>query len=79
MPMIVISDRTMCCTECGGFQFLAEVHEHGCPGRWLLQHPDGPMYKHFDKAEHTSSPCPNIGKWFTFPDQEPTLAIEVER
>lgn len=65
--MIVITADSMCCTDCGGFHFLA--HDG------VVTHPDGEMYTKF--IDQRAEPCPNIGKSFTFPLQPPTEAIEV--
>lgn len=76
MAMVVISGRVMCCTDCGGFQFLAEMQENG---RYVVTHPQGEMYMGFDPKLKEHFPCPNIGKRFAFPEQGPVLGIEVTR
>jgi hypothetical protein len=73
MAMVVVSDWTMCCMDCGGFHFLADDNR-------IVTHSDGAMYtKVTGKYPNIKiEPCPNIGKRFRFPEQGPTLAIEVE-
>lgn len=67
MSMVVIASHTVCCTDCGGFHFLANDK--------TVTHPDGEMYQWFDGKEH--HPCPNIGKKFKI-TKPPTLCEEVE-
>lgn len=75
MSMVVISDWTMCCMDCGGFNFLAQEEN----GRRIVTHSDGPMYfKSSGRYPNVKiEPCPNIGKRFAFPKQPPTLGEEV--
>ena len=72
--MIVVSDWTMCCMNCGGFHFLAKEEN----GRRVVTHDDTDMYMVFDPATRNHHPCPNRGKRFAFPDTPPTKAIELE-
>jgi hypothetical protein len=73
MPMIVISDSVMCCTECR-FQF--ESHCTDVSGNNIVFHPDKEMYAVFDGKTHHA--CPNTGKSFRFPEEKPIEGIEVE-
>lgn len=74
MPMIVISSRVMCCTECGGFHFLAK-EENGIP---IATHPDGPMHSKWNPETLQSEPCSNTNKKFMFPlGLAPVQGIEV--
>lgn len=68
--MIVVSSTSMCCMDCGGFHFLAQDG--------VVYHPRGVSYQQFDPAIMTSRPCSNSGKYFRFPAQPPTKAIEVD-
>lgn len=74
MSMVIVSESTMCCMDCGGFHFL--VGNNGVSG--FVYHPAEKMYQKFDPVTRTHSPCPNSGKKFTFGDRKPALAIEVE-
>jgi hypothetical protein len=73
--MVVISERVMCCTECGGFNFLATQMD--TVDGWTLTHPAGDIYTWFDKEAKRSRPCPNIGHRFKFPPESPTLGIRI--
>ena len=57
--------------DCGGFHFLAEN------GR--VTHPTSKMYQRAwgEYPNIVFKPCVNSGKTFIFPEQGPTLAIEV--
>ena len=74
MSMVVISDWTMCCTDCGGFHFLAREEN----GKRVVTHSGGHIYvKTISQYPNFQQvPCPNIGKRFTFPEHGPTLALE---
>ncbi len=65
--MIVVSNCSMVCMDCGGFHFLAE--------NGIVTHPDGEMYKQY--VGRLALNCPNIGKKFAFPGP-PTEATEVK-
>lgn len=73
MAMIVVSDWVMCCMDCGGFHFLADTER-------VVTHPDGEMYTRVTGVypNINIAPCPNIGKRFKFPDEEPVEGIEVQ-